>query len=255
MKTKLIAFSIFIMSFTIKAETQKIITIKSDPWCPFACETKNNEKLGIVVDIAKAVFAKNGYTVKYDVMNYARAIIDTRNGLVDAVAGCAKEDAPDFIFPTKPVTTTNYVYFSKAESNLKVSDLKSIEKHKVGSITGYSYDETSTKAIASKNKSFFEVSGENGLEQLIKMLETNRIDSLIESEEVFWNYLQEKNIDSKKFKAIGKMKQTPQQISLCFSPKNPKSKEFAAMLVKGMDEMKKSGELVKLFNKYNMKLK
>ncbi len=252
---KFYKFLILTLSFTNLVAAEKTIKIKSDPWCPFACDTTNPNRPGVVVEVAKAIFEKEGYKVDYQVMNYARAITETRAGLNDAVAGCAKEDAPDFIFPTKSVAKTVYKYLSLKDSKMNVKNLDSLKGIKVGSINGYTYDQISTEAIANKHPSFMVISGEDGMSQIFKMLKNKRIDAIVESEDVLLNYIAENKLDKNEFKFVGMMKQAPQDISLCFSPKNKESKILATKLVKGMDDLKKSGELKKILEKYSMSVK
>jgi len=252
---KLIFFSILSQMIFPVYGAGKVLKISSGPWCPFNCDGSNPQKLGVVVDIAKAVFEKEGYQIDYQVMNYARALTETRSGVVDAVAGCAKEDAPDFIFPTKPIVKTSYKYLALKDSKLSINKIESLKGVRVGAINGYTYDGVSTEAINNKNPSFMITSGEEGLDQLFKMLKSKRVDAIIDSEEVLVNFISDKKLNLNDFKFVGMMKQTSQEISLCFSPKKKESKDLAMKLVKGMDALKKSGELKKIFDKYSMKQK
>lgn len=249
MKANLIFLSLFsIFSTSVFSKT---ITLKSDPWCPFACG-ENDVNQGIVVDIAKAIFKKKGYDVDYKTINYARAIKETRLGKNDGVVGCAKEDAPDFIFPVEAQSEAIYQYFSLKDSSFIYKDIKSL-KGKIGVLNSYTYDVETTNELQKKNPSFLIVSGDQGLSQLLKMLDTKRVDAIVESGAVFSSYLQQNKIDTSKYKLVGTPKQVPQKIYVCFSPKNPMSKEFSKMIDEGMKEMMKNGEYKKILDKYNLK--
>lgn len=251
MKSVLIMFSsLIIMNQAVAAD--KILRLKSDPWCPFNCEDKA-KNLGIVVDIAKTILEKKGYKVDYQNVNFARALKETRSGENDGIAGCGKEDAPDFIFPEVPQTETTYNYFALSESKFNYKNISSVAGHKIGVINSYSYDKETTDEIQKKNPSFVVVSGDAGLAQLIKMLDSKHIDAIVESGAVFSNYLIDKKIDIKKYKFVGAPVQEPQQLFICLSPKLAKSKEIAKLITDGMKELKKSGELNKIIQKYNLK--
>jgi polar amino acid transport system substrate-binding protein len=246
---KLFTFTLIFIAFNLNAKT---IKLKSDPWCPYNCGEKDKNQ-GIVVDIARAIFKKHNIDIEYSNVNYARALKDTRLGVVNGVVGCAKEDAPDFIFPNEALSEATYQYFALKDSHFSYKDTKSLVGKKVGAINSYTYDVETTNEIQKKNPSFVIVSGDQGLEQLVKMLNTKRVDAIVESGAVFSSYLQEKKIDSAKYKMVGTPKQEPQKIYVCFSPKDPNSKDYAKFIDEGMKELIKSGEYKKIVDKYNIK--
>jgi len=44
----------------------------------------------------------------------------------------------------------------------------------------------------------------------------------------------------------------PNKVFVCFSPKNPKSKDYAKVLADGIKEMEKSGEIFRILKKYGV---
>lgn len=227
----------------------KVLTLKSDPWCPFNCEDKDKD-LGFVVDMTKSILEKKGYKINYKNINYARAIQETRNGETDGIVGCAKEDAPDFVFPEEAQAETSFEYFTLKDSTFKYGGLASLKGKKIGVINSYTYDPETNDEIQKKNPSFVIVSGDEGLAQLLKMLDAKRIDALVESGDVLNSYLQKNIIGMKKYKVAGIPKQVPQKIYVCFSPKIKNAKELAHDISEGTKALKKSGEYAKLLKKY-----
>jgi polar amino acid transport system substrate-binding protein len=234
-----------------KAE-DKVIKILSDPWCPFACK-EDDKKLGAIIDISKLILEKSGYKLIYKNVNYARAINETRAGVNDAVAGCAREDAPDFVFPSEMMSKTVYQYYKKNGSSFQYKDINSLKGKKIGVINGYTYDVETTEQVARKNPSFIVVSGNLGLSQLLQMLESNRIDALVESDLVFKNHINDQKIPTNKFQFAGAPEQKAQELFLCFTPKKARSKVIVKLLSDGMKQIRKSGELKVILDKYQMK--
>ena len=95
------------------------------------------------------------------------------------------------------------------------------------------------------------VSGNDPLAKNIKKLAAKRVDVVIEVKPVFDSIASELGL-ADKFKAAGS-DGNPSPIYICFSPANPKSKEYAKILSDGVIEMRKSGELAKILSAYGQK--
>jgi polar amino acid transport system substrate-binding protein len=249
---KLILATIFlsITSFDAFAK-DKILLLKSDLWCPYACDEKAVNK-GIVVDMVTMILEKKGYKIKYSNVNYARALKENREGEIDGVVGCAKEDAPDFIFPKTHQLEASYHYFKKKGGKFKFENLDSVKNMKIGVINSYTYDSTTTDLVSKKHPSYVVVSGDLGLGQLLKMVDNNNIDAFVENDFVLSNFLTDGKIDRNKYQLAGTPKQVSQKITVGFSPKKGESKKLAELIDSGMKELKKSGELNKIISKYNL---
>src|SRR5690349_12435671 len=95
MNLKIFSIFLLISSGQILADE---IKLTSDLWCPYACEP-NSDKPGFMVEIAKEVFSSKGHTVKYELLNWARAIKATRIGRFDGIVGASRSDVQDFEIP------------------------------------------------------------------------------------------------------------------------------------------------------------
>jgi polar amino acid transport system substrate-binding protein len=234
-----------------KAEKTNV-TLVSDPWCPFACEAGAKQE-GLIVDLTKLILEEAGYSVSYKNLNWARAVSDTRKGKIEMLAGCAKVDAPDFIFPGEPFAKTEYIYIKNSKSDFVYTEGASLKGRKIGVINSYTYDDLTNSEVEKKNPAYVVVSGEQGLEQLINMLNAGRVDAIVESDLVWEQAIASSKLDRTKYAVAGKNKQTPQELFACLSPKNPNSKKIAEILETGMKDMRKSGKLKKLLDKYGAK--
>jgi polar amino acid transport system substrate-binding protein len=230
----------------------KVIKVRADTWCPFNCDP-GTEKEGIIIEIAKSALAKKGFTLEYQTMNWARAIEETRSGNFDAIAGASSGDAPDFIFPSEAQAGTNYEIYTLKDSKWTFKNEDSLKTAKLGVINGYTYDDKFMELVNKKHPSIVVVSGEVGLDQLVKMMDEKRIDALIEAPGVFKNFLALKGLDFANYRFAGQAEKKYQKLFIAFGPKLKENKELAKAVSDEVKALRKNGKLKTLLNKYQLK--
>ncbi|MBC7714060.1 MAG: transporter substrate-binding domain-containing protein [Rhizobacter sp.] len=227
------------------------ITIRTDLWCPYACDPKS-ERPGFMVEVAKEIFLKKGYTVDYNIMNWARAIGDVKNGTYDGLLGCNKADAEGFVIPEIPTGVTTSYYYTLKNNAWTYKDKNSLKGVKIGIINDYSYGDEIDKLVKEKNSSLKIVSGEEPLNRLIQMTENKRLDGFVENPLVLAYTLKKMKKEESMFKVSSKDVANDPDLFIAFSPANPKSKEYAKILDEGMIELRKSGRLKEILLKYGL---
>ncbi len=227
-----------------------VITIAADEWMPYNGVPKS-DKPGYGIELAEMIFKEAGHTVKYEVIPWNRAVQTTRNGQYTAVIGAFKEDAPDFIYPDVEFGYSINEFFVKVDSKWQYSGLNSLDNKKIGLIKDYSYGDELDEYFSKNSKNVDFVFGSNPLEMNIKKLVSGRIDVFVEDRNVAAQKIAEINL-TEKVKSAGSPSQG-NKIYIAFSPKNPKSKEYAEILTKGIKKMEENGELKKLLTKYKLK--
>ncbi|HVN70601.1 MAG TPA: transporter substrate-binding domain-containing protein [Desulfomonilia bacterium] len=231
------------------------ITIVADSWCPFTCEP-GSESPGYMIEIAEHVFKKAGHTVVYKNVDWKKAIEETRKGKYTAIAGGYKSDSPDFVFPDKAQGVSQNVFFVKKGTAWKYTGIESLKKIKLGIVLDYSYSDQINKYI-SENKgksSVYVAKGTTPIQENIDKLMKGEINAFIEDPSVYGNYCGSRNL----IEVLGAVQTAgsdglEEKNYIAFSPANPKSKEYASILSKGLDQMRASGELKKILSKYYMK--
>jgi len=234
---------------TVAAET---ITVRADEWCPYTCQP-HSDKPGFLIEIAQSLFEKKGYVIDYQVMPWARAILETREGQYHSIAGAFKEDAPDFIFPENELAISVSALFAKQEKSWKFKDVSSLESIVVGVIRDYSYGEQLDQYIEKHKKDTRKiqiVSGDNALELNIKKLILGRIDVFPEDSSVVSYYLAN-HPQQEKIVNIGAV--SNDKIYIAFSPHLPVSRKYAQILSDGIKEIRMSGKLQEILTKYDLK--
>ncbi len=230
-----------------------VVSLRADNWCPFNCDPKSSTP-GYMIEIAKAALEANKHSVDYQTLNWARAVSETRNGAFVGIVGAARGDAEDFVFPDVTLGRSRSCFFTKADGKWQFKNLASLDTIIVGIIKDYSYEDEFDKYVATHakdTKRVDAVGGDNPLELNYKKLQAGRIGALIEEESVLKNFMNEKKLDAGTVRNAGCVKED--DLYIAFSPKNPKSKEYAKAVTDQVNAMRKDGSLGKLLAKYGLK--
>jgi len=247
----LIAF-IFLSPFSLSKSYGETITIVADYWCPYNCDTKG-DRPGYMVEIAKLIFGKQKIKVKYQIVNWSRAIYATRKGRYNGVIGAFRGDVPDFIFPGNELGVSfNNFYINKKTLWTYRGD-SSLTEHRIGVIKNYSYgkrlDRYIMKNFANSDRILMAY-GSNALVKLVELLRLGKIHSLVEDKYV-WDYHIRNNKYKNNFKIAGQIH--AQKAYIAFTPRKKSSAKYASILSAGIAEIRKSGELQKILDRYGLK--
>ncbi|MGE5515413.1 MAG: substrate-binding periplasmic protein [Bacteroidota bacterium] len=238
-------------ALTAAAARADVITLRADEFCPYNC-AEGADKPGYGIEVAKEIFSKAGHTVDYKTMAWARALEDGRKGAINAVIGADKVEAADFVFPAQSIAVIDNTFVVKKGSAWKYAGPASLDKIKVGAIQGYSYSGEVGDYFTANAKNTARVDmvgGDNALEMNLKKLVAGRVDATVDAKPVLAYKLMKMNL-ADKVEFAGSA--DPSEIYIAFSPANPKSKEYAAILDKGLAEMRASGRLKQILSAYGV---
>jgi polar amino acid transport system substrate-binding protein len=246
-KIVIISFAL-IYSFALQSEE---LLFTSDLWCPYVCEPSSKNP-GFMVEITKNIFEKAGYQFNFKIVNWARAISDTRDGKFTGIIGASRADAPDFIVPETAIGyNSNFVWSHKLNS-WAYQNAEGLKGKKIGVINSYSYNDEIDLAVKNKNSSFSVISGDDALMKMVKMTKSNRLDGFIENPFVLKFLLKDKTEFREHFIPISQNITKDTNLFVAFPPKNPKASELAKILSTGMDELRKNGKLKTILTKYGL---
>lgn len=227
------------------------ISMRSDYWCPYVCDPRS-EKPGYMVEIVQQIFEKKGHTVDMRLTNWVRAVKDVRTNKAQVLVGASRMDAPDFIFTRNTMGIMKNAYFTKKDSKWKFTGRNSLQNMRIGVINGYTYGDSIDQMIRSRHKSFIPFSGEKPLEQIIRMIESNRLDAFIENPVALHQALKKFGVAAESLKVAGWVSSQDPYLYVGFSPNHPKSREYATILNHGVEELRRSGELQRILDKYQV---
>jgi len=226
------------------------ITLVADSWPPYNDEP-NSAKPGYAIELATEIFTKAGHKVKYNMIPWARAVAQTELGTYTAAVGAFDGDIKGAVLPKEPIGINSNTFFVKKGGAFKFTGLASLEGKSVGLIKEYTYDLGAFDAWAAKAKGVQWATGDAPLIMNIKKLAAGRLDVLLEDRNVVL-YTATKLGLGNDLQDAGNLPGT-NALYIAFSGKNPKSKEYAELFSKGLAEMRKSGALKKILDKYNVK--
>lgn len=226
------------------------ISIRSDNWCPYACD--GGAMPGYMVEATRAIFAKHGHKIDFKTSHWINAIKDTRANKVTALIGCSRADAPDFIFPERPLGQMINYYFVNKNSNWSYHGRQSLTGKRIGVIANYSYGDAVDNLVKTKHKSLIVISGPDPLGQIFKKMASGELDAFVESPVVLSFNLGKRKLALDTFKPVSGNLANDPDLYIAFSPNNPKSAHYAELISKGIDDMRRSGELQRILERYNL---
>jgi polar amino acid transport system substrate-binding protein len=253
---KIFGIIILLITFFSASIQAEVISLRADEWCPYNC-TPGAEMPGYMIEIAQAVFGNAGHTIDYQILNWSRAILETRAGRHTAIVGAAKGDTPDFIFPAEPLGVAQVVFWVKKGNAWRYQGLESLAQIKIGVIQDYDYGEELNAYIAAHKKDALQVqilSGLDALELNIKKLALGRVDAVLEDQNVFQMKAHALGMMDL-FENVGPGVETSFEenaVYIAFSPTQPKAQEYAQFLSEGVQTLRASGELQKVLTKYGL---
>lgn len=250
--------AIFLMSACPAFAAEKTITIVADEWCPYNC-VESAENPGYIVEIARAIFKKEGITVVYKVMPWSDAIERTRAGVYDAIISATYNDAPDFVFPEVPQGISPFTFWVRPETTWRYNGTQSLGDLRIGIIEDLSYGEVLDAYLAEHTHEFGNritvTKADDAAAQNIEALMAGRFDTIVEDKNVVTYYFASRK-QPLRIKAAGTpidmdhMKDV--YLHLAFGPKHPHARHYAKLMEKGMVAMRQSGELQAILNKYGV---
>ncbi len=244
---------LIIISFSFSAVWAETISLVADEWPPFN-GVPNSGNEGFIVDVARAVFEKNGVRVAYEILPWKRAVEMTREGLYNGIIGATKAEAPDFIFHSEELFKFYDAFYVKKGSSWRFIQKTDIEYGPIGVIEGYEYNQWLLDYIQIHKNNLDRVqiiTGENPLERNILKLIDGRIDTVIDNENVILNIARQMNVLDQI--VLAGYTTESSSIYIAFSPKLPKSKTYAKILNQGIVDLRETGEFKKILMKYGLK--
>ncbi len=239
------------LSATVKSDP-KTITFVADVWPPFN-DRPNAELEGYMIDVARAVFEKEGYNVEYRILPWNRAIIETRKGRFNAIIGATKNEASDFIFPKEELGRSGLSFYVRNDASWRYDGEQSLKDVYLGVIDGYDYNDWFVDYQNTYPEKVYVRYGRKPLKENVVSLVHGRLDVIAgDKHAVAWVAKQAGLQDRIRYVGRDEVGGAP-GIYHAFSPNLESSKLYSQMLSKGIEALRSSGELQRLLDKYDLK--
>jgi polar amino acid transport system substrate-binding protein len=223
--------------------------IRSDAWCPYNC-APDDANPGYMVEILQGAARANGHQVDYKLMPYSRALQQGQEGRITAVVGMLAYDRKGFIFSEPMGADSNCLIVNKG-SPLRYRTVSDLDKlAPIGIVEGYGYPKEFMQWKSNNPVKVEALAGDDTLARQARKLAANRIGAFIENENVL-RYAATRLPELGAVEVAGCMP-THDPLFVGFSSKNPKAREIKAQVDSYLATLRKTGELRKLLDKYQV---
>lgn len=223
-------------------------TIRADPWCPYNCEPRSAQP-GFMIEIIEQAAKAAGHTVDYAIMPWSRALPEARAGKISGVVGIAAQDREGLLI-TGRLGVDTACFFVKRGFPLKYTSLTDlVQVSSLGVIQDYTYFDGFMQWQKTNAAKMQYVSGDHALVLNAKKLVTNRIQAFVDNINVV-DHARATIPELKDVVSAGCME--PTDLFAGFGASNPKSEAMVRAINTKVAELKKSGDLKKLLEKYGV---
>jgi polar amino acid transport system substrate-binding protein len=230
------------------------VTLRADAYLPFSGDPKA-EKPGSIIEIAKRVFEKAGYTIDFQNMPWSRTLDEVRAGKIDGAVGAAAAEVADLALPAEAQGYWLPVFATPAGSTWTYSSLTSLAGLAIGVVQDYDYgldpDGKSYNEWHKANPAKIQVlKGDKPNDLAVGMLAKKRLDLFIEDWGVVSAAAASAKVDPALLRNAGPAGKGF-DLFIAFSPTD-RGRKLATTLAAGTAELRASGELAKILAAYGM---
>lgn len=211
-----------------------------DAWEPYA----KADGTGLSADIVRAALGAVGVEVTFEAIPYARLLQEVQAGKYVGGFNVAREPSREdaFLWGREMLFLARAHYYHCRSRLLAASSAEELQRgERVGVILGYEYGEK-----FHENQDITKVWGKRH-DQLLRMLQAGRVDTVILFEKTANLFLHEMNLHGEVFAAFPS---EPSKIYVAFSRQHPMAVHYMEKLDEGLARIKASGEYQAILEKY-----
>jgi len=268
MRRQIVIF-IVLSVMTLPAYAKEELNMVTTEFCPYVCvPEKDGGNVGFVLDIFKAVFEKQGYTVKFEIQPWLRALktfneSKSLDGLLAAtrIHPVNKEIA---VFPETEICRYTHKFYALKDSPLigkwKYAGLESLKNIRLGGIKGWSYSSAEVTKYVNETPEplVYAMYGDDVLGRNVNMLLKKRTDLYVENEYMVSYFLYRKiQAGNKEMENIVPVDNVPvdegvgESYPVFYKERN--GQKYAALFTQGMKELRASGQMDIIMSRYGLK--
>ena len=228
-------------SISVQAEK---ITAVGDPWPPFLDPNRPNK--GIVVEIATAAYATQGYELEMSFVPWARAIAGVRSASSDLLLGTwFTKERTEYLMYSEPYLDNAIKFIKKKGDDFEYSDVESLTGKSVGIVRGYGYGDEFSNA-----ENFKKPEAKNLIINIRKLV-AGRINLAIEDELVARSIMAKEDPELLDQVEFSKVDYSTNALHVTSGLANAKHKELIEAFNKGLAEIKASGKYAEILGSLN----
>ncbi len=215
----------------------KVMSVVAPVWEGYT----NKDGTGLYWDIFRAIYEPTGIKVKTKSVPWNRAMkMVAKYHTYNAIVGEYRDSEEEVIFPIYPIDVEYLSVLSKNTAGNEWKGSESLKGKKVGWIKDYE--------LIVKNKRNFELKEYRNIDQGIRLLNSGKIDFLIDEWDEIAAAMQKNNMGEDKY-TINEMPEG-KDVYAVFSIDNL-SRELISIYNERVPELVQSGELAKIYEKWD----
>ncbi len=247
MKKLLFVMALFFICVVPCIAADKVITAACDPWPPFIDQGAPGE--GLSLEIIRAAYSTQGYTVEMKYLPWARAEDGVKKGKIDILppTWMTEKRKAYFLF-SEPYAVNQIKFIKHVDDPFEYEGMESLTGKRIGTVRGYAYGDEFMNATNFKREEA------NDFIVNVKKLThaSKRIDLSIEDEIVARIKITKEHPE-----LLSKIRFTQKALSsnklyVAVGLANPRHKELIQAFNKGLATIKENGSYAKIFDKFGL---
>ncbi len=203
-------------------------------------------------DIIDAIFSAQGFNVSLEIVSWKRAVSVVESSKADIIPGILNGDNyPNLSFPEASISQFEACFISSKSSVWRYLNYSSLVGKKIGLINGYDYDFVEIiKLIDEFPQNIYYLSGEKITERAMKMLMHGHISTYLDDINIA-RYKIKQNHWQDKINIAGCLSQSLRKVYIGFTASD-KGRNLAFMFDNGIGDLRRSGKLKSILEKYDL---
>jgi polar amino acid transport system substrate-binding protein len=247
-KKAILIMAILLLTATGSLAADKTIVAAADPWPPFIDPSAPQK--GLALEIVRAAFGTQGYTVDMKYVPWANAVNSVKEGKYDILPNTwVTEERKAYLHFSEPYAVNEVKFIKLKDDSFEFNGLDSIAGKKVGTVRGYAYGDDFNNAT-----NFTREDANDFLTNIKKLTHAQkRIDLTLEDEIVARALITKEDPTLLEKISFTKNALSSNSLHVTCSLKNPKHKEIIEAFNTGLADIKASGEYAKILEKYGIR--
>lgn len=224
---------------------QRNLTAASDPWPPFVDPASPTE--GLAIEVIRAAYATQGYTITVLYMPWARAVAGVAAGIYDLLPTTWKtaERMTSLVF-SQPFIYNRIRFIKMKDDSFEFDGISSLDGRVIGVIRGYGYDDAFLNA-----DNYIRVEAADFL-TLVNLLLIHRIDLAVEDELVARFIIETNHASALDYLHFAEQALSINPLHLAIGKNNPNHQELLAAFERGMAVIRQNGDFARILEAYRI---
>jgi polar amino acid transport system substrate-binding protein len=251
-----LVFLVLICSTSLARAEDRTIVLTADDSPPYTIASSREGGLeGFMVDVARAVFEREGLRVQMNFHPYMRSIQEVREGRANGVLLVAEATAPGLVFIKNPISREKVAFFVRKGDAWRYAGIESLEGRRIATGFGFDFadpeigDYIARTSAAAPNMTQL-ISGEAVNSRNFQKLLGARADVVIATEMIGTYVARQEGILDRLEIAGRSRNYIVAQTG--FDPRNPDSAGYADLLSRGVAELVRSGKMRDIMARYGL---